>query len=243
MKKKKIYVGTSGWNYDHWKGPFYPKDIKPKDEFKYYIDHFKTVEINSTFYRLPSKKTLLNWKKSSPKDFIFSIKASRYITHVKRLKEPKKSLSIFLSLIKNIKPKLGPILFQTPPNWKVNIKRFENFIKFLDKNYKYAFEFRDRSWLIEDIFDLLKKNNLAFCIYDLQGFQTPIEITADFVYVRLHGPKSAYSGSYSKKNLKKWAKLFKKLKKNKLDIFCYFNNDEKAYAVKNAQEFKRLIRD
>lgn len=241
MKKKKIHIGTSGWHYDHWKGPFYPADIKTKDFFEYYLKYFNTAEINNTFYRLPTKKTLLHWKQTSSKEFIFSIKASRFITHVKRLKEPKKHLSLFLNLIKNIKPKLGPILFQIPPNWNVDIKRFEKFIKCLDANYRYVFEFRDKSWLTKEIFFLLRKHKLAFCIYDLEGFQTPIEVTSNFVYVRLHGPKSAYRGSYRKKTLQKWAKLFKKFQKDKLDVFCYFNNDERGFAVKNALELQKYL--
>ena len=240
MKKPKILIGTSGYSYDHWKSYFYPEEIKSTDFFEYYIKFFKTVEINNTFYRLPSKKVIINWRDKSPKDFIFAIKASRYITHIKRLNDPKKSLKTFFSVIKYLKPKLGPILFQTPPHWKVNLERLENFIKILDKSYLYAFEFRDRSWLIEDVFKLLKKHNIALCIYDLEGYQTPLEITANFVYIRLHGPSIAYAGAYTKKDLKKWSEFIKNLKKEK-SVFCYFNNDERGFAVKNAMQLKELI--
>lgn len=241
MKKKKIFIGTSGWYYEHWKNFFYPKELSSKDYFKFYSNKFDSVEINSTFYRLPSKKTLLKWKKESPKDFIFSIKASRYITHIKKLKDQKKSLSTFFNLIKILKPKLGPILFQLPNKWKINLNRLESFFKLLDKKYRYAIEFRDKSWITKETFYLLKKYKIAFCIYDLERFQTPLEVTSDFVYIRLHGPKFAYSGSYSNKELQKWAKIIKKFKKQKLDIYCYFNNDERAFAIKNALKLKILL--
>jgi len=240
MKIPKVLIGTSGWSYEHWRGSFYPNNLKTKDFFEYYLRYFTTVEINYTFYKLPSEKTVLYWKKNSPKNFIFAIKASRYITHIKKLKDPKKSLKTFFNRIKLLKPKLGPILFQTPPNWHMDLKRLEDFIMALDKNYQYAFEFRDKSSLKPDIFKLLKKYKVALCIYDLEGFQTPIEITTNFVYIRLHGPKSAYSGSYSKKALKKYSEIIKKLKKDKLNVFCYFNNDERGYAVKNALHLKKI---
>ncbi len=242
MKKSKVYIGTSGWHYEHWKKNFYPKDLKSKDYLSYYLHHFNTVEINNTFYHLPSKKAVLHWKIEAKKDFIFSIKGSRFITHIKRLKEPKKHLSIFLNRIKYLKPNLGPILFQLPPNWKVDIKRFENFLKALDRNYRYAFEFRDKSWLINEIFELLKRYKAAFCIYDLESFQTPIKITTDFVYIRLHGPKRAYCGRYLKKSLQKWAKIITDLSQEKLDVFCYFNNDENAYAIKNAKSLIKIFK-
>jgi len=239
--KKKIYIGTSGFSYAHWQKRFYPTDVKSKDFLKYYEKYFKTVEINNTFYRLPIKKSLLNWQDEVAKDFIFSVKASRFITHIKRLKEPKKHLNLFLNRVKHLKPNLGPILFQLPPNWKVDLKRLDNFLKALDKDYKYAFEFRDRSWIIKDVINLLKKHKVAFCIYDLEGYKTPIEITSNFVYIRLHGPKKAYSGTYSKNTLQKWAKIIKNFQNDKLDTFCYFNNDENAYAVKNAIDLLKII--
>ncbi|NGX64098.1 MAG: hypothetical protein KR126chlam6_01523 [Candidatus Anoxychlamydiales bacterium] len=239
--KKKIYIGTSGFSYKHWQKRFYPTDVKSKDFLKYYEKFFKTVEINNTFYRLPTKKALLNWQDEVGNDFKFSVKASRFITHIKRLKEPKKHLNLFLNRVKHLKPNLGPILFQLPPNWKLDIKRLDKFLKALDKNYKYAFEFRDRSWITKDTLKLLKKHKAAFCIYDLEGYKTPFEVTSNFVYIRLHGPKKAYSGKYSKNALQKWAKIIKNFQKDKFLVFCYFNNDENAYAVKNAIDLLKIM--
>lgn len=241
MKKGKIYIGTSGWNYKHWKKNFYPEDIKQKDWLKFYSEKFDTVEINNSFYRLPEKKTFKNWKDTVSKNFVFSVKASRYITHMKKLKDPKESVSNFIDNSKSLKEKLGPILFQLPPNWKFNKKRFQNFLKKLSKKYNYTMEFRNSTWWNDDVFKLLKKNNIAFCIYELENTTTPKKITADFVYVRLHGPDGKYKGIYNKKALSYWAKLFNKWLSNKKDIFCYFDNDEKGFAAKNALQLKNLI--
>lgn len=199
---------------------------------QYYAQDFDTVEINNTFYKLPTIKTIQRWKEEVPKDFIFSVKMSRYITHSKRLKNPRKSLDKFFNRIKYLKGKMGPILIQLPPHWSLNFERLESFMKDLPRGYRYAFEFREESWLCEDVFRLLKKHNHALCLYDLEGMETEKILTADFVYIRLHGPKKAYRGSYSSRKLAEWAKDLKKWKRKK--IFCYFDNDEKGYAPQNA---------
>lgn len=229
---KRIHIGTSGWHYAHWKGPYYPEGLSSKNFLEHYVEDFQTVEINNTFYKLPEVKTIKTWYENVPNGFLFSVKASRYITHIKRLKDPKSSLKNFFSRIKYLKEKLGEILFQLPPKWPLNIERFETFIKSLPKGYKYAFEFRDPTWLCDEIYGLLEKYNLALCIYEIEGQHAPKLITANHIYVRLHGPKRAYQGSYSSKALEKWAKEFAKWKKK--EIFCYFDNDEKGYAPKNA---------
>lgn len=241
MKKGKIYIGTSGWHYAHWKGPFYPKDLPLKGFLAYYLEHFSTVEINRTFYSLPSKRVMEGYAKAAPRGFFFSVKASRFITHVKRLKDPKAPLKRLFSVLDGLKQHLGPILFQLPPNWKVNPERLEVFLKSLPKGHRYTFEFRDPSWLHEDIYALLRKYKASFCIYELDHFLTPSTITADFVYVRLHGPKGAYSGNYPLKTLKKWAEFFRKAAREGKDIFCYFDNDEAGYAARNAIQLKNLI--
>jgi uncharacterized protein YecE (DUF72 family) len=238
---KKFYIGTSGWHYSHWKGAFYPKKLPEKQFLSHYIQHFSTVEINRTFYSLPEKSVFINYAKFVPASFIFSVKASRFITHIKKLKDPKKPLQRFFNRVKGLKSHLGPILFQLQPHWKVNSERLSSFLKALPKGYRYAFELRDVSWLREDIYDLFKKYNSAFCIYELDGFITPKIITADFIYVRLHGPKGAYGGRYPLKMLKEWAKFFRQEAKKGKDIYCYFDNDEAGYAALNALELNRLL--
>ncbi|MDZ7798788.1 MAG: DUF72 domain-containing protein [Patescibacteria group bacterium] len=237
--KDTIHIGTSGWNYKHWQKAWYPEKIKTNNFLNYYADHFQTVEVNNTFYNLPSKKVIKSWRKKVPKEFIFSVKASRYITHMKKLKNPKESLKRFFSRVNLLNNNLGPILFQLPPNWYKNIERLNNFVNLLPKKKQIAIEFRDQSWWRDDVYNLLKKNNIAFCLYQLAGIKTPRKITADFAYIRLHGPSDKpYQGNYHGNSLRAWASYFKKIKKEKRvkEIYCYFDNDEKGYAPKNAKQ-------
>jgi len=231
---EKLHIGTSGWSYEHWKGNFYPDKIKGKEMLSCYSDKFKTVEINASFYRLPSEKTLKDWYQSVADDFTFSIKASRYITHQKKLNDPQRSIKKFFDVIPKLDDKQGPILFQLPPNWHKNTERLADFIDALPSDYSYVFEFRDPDWFADDIVDLLRETDTAFCIYDLEGEETPIHITSDFVYIRLHGPGAKYRGSYSKKLLEKWVHRFREWHKHGLEIYCYFNNDYGGHAPRNA---------
>lgn len=237
-----IHIGTSGWYYNHWVGSFYPEDTNSGDFFNYYTKNFDTLEINNTFYRLPSDKTLNHWLSQTPEDFVYSFKASRYITHMKKLKDPMFSTFSFFEKIKLLEDKIGPVLFQLPPYWGVDSERLGVFVKGLPENYRYVFEFRDKSWINQEVKQILEDNNCAFCIYHLEGYLTPKWVTADFVYIRLHGPeKVAYKGKYSEKDLKAWAEDIKKWEEEGKDVFCYFDNDEKGYAPINAKELKELL--
>lgn len=240
-RKAKIHIGTSGWHYMHWKGPYYPQGLSAKDFLPQYAEDFSTVEINNTFYKLPEITTLKHWQDSVPKEFIFSVKASRYITHVKKLKDPKSSLKRFFSRIAHLKKNLGVILIQLPPKWPLNLERFKAFLQALPKGYRYAFEFRETSWLCEEVYALLKKRGHALCLYELEGEKTPRLVTAKFAYIRLHGPKGAYQGSYSARSLDKWAQQFLEWSKKGIEVFCYFDNDEKGYAPKNAQTLLKKL--
>lgn len=239
--KKRFHIGTSGWHYKHWKGTFYPADTKDKDQLSIYLEHFKTVEINNSFYRLPSADTFSLWRKSVPEDFLFAVKASRYITHMKKLKDTAEGLHLFLTHADHLKEKLGPILFQLPPGWKCNAERLSQFLMHLPKGYRYAFEFRNTTWYDKSIYDLLKQHNCAFCIYELDHHLSPLEVTADFVYVRLHGPEGKYQGSYTKKQLSVWAKRCMQWRKSRRDVFVYFDNDQEGYAAFNASTLKQLL--
>jgi uncharacterized protein YecE (DUF72 family) len=238
--KNNFYIGTSGWHYKHWAGTFYPAHVKSSGQFKYYLTFFSTVEINNSFYRLPTRKTFLSWKNSTPKHFIFSVKASRYITHMKKLKESKSSLHEFMDHALVLKEKLGPVLFQLPPGWKINTERLDLFLQSLPSWGKYVFEFRNPTWYHPDVFALLKKYNCAFCIYELDGHLTPIELTANFVYIRLHGPGGKYQGNYPDATLKQWSRRCKNWLKTK-DVFIYFDNDEAGYAAFNAIRLQELV--
>ncbi|WP_277620025.1 DUF72 domain-containing protein [Rufibacter ruber] len=185
QEKGTIYIGTSGWHYPYWKGNFYPAGMASKDFTRHYIQYLNTVEINNSFYRLPSAETFANWRASVPHDFLFAVKASRYITHMKKLKEPQQGLAQFLGNAQALEEKLGPILFQLPPAWRVNVERFRDFLQALPPYHRYTFEFREPTWYHPEIYDLLRQHHHAFCIYELAGHMSPLEVTADFVYVRL----------------------------------------------------------
>ncbi len=229
-----LHIGTSGWNYDHWIGPFYPEDIDRQDMLSYYAKHFKTVEINNTFYNLPECKTFEQWRETVPKRFLFACKASRYITHMKKLKDPAQPLKRFMSGVEALGDRLGPILFQLPPSWGCNPERLKTFLEALPAGRRYSFEFRDESWFDERIYDLLREHNAAFCLYELAGRRSPVEVTADFVYIRLHGPEGAYEGQYDGRTLNGWARRFQGWREDGLDIYCYFDNDQKGYAAADA---------
>jgi uncharacterized protein YecE (DUF72 family) len=236
-----IHIGTSGWSYDHWKGPFYPGDLPGKRMLEYYAQQFRSVEINSSFYRLPEKKTLQHWYECTPHDFLFTAKASRYITHMKKLREPQKTVPVFLDRISMLDDKLGPILFQLPPHWRFNAERLRIFLDSLSNEFRYAFEFRDRSWLNRQTCELLARHNMSFCIYELDGFITPHERTADDIYVRLHGPDDAYQGSYSHKALSARAGTFTDWAHRGNTVWCYFDNDQCGYAVENAGQLRKIL--
>jgi len=236
-----IHIGTSGWHYKHWEGSFYPPGMPKKEYLNYYMKEFSTVEINNSFYQMPKESTLRNWRKTVPPKFVFAVKASRYITHVKKLKNPSKGAGNFLNVIEHLGVKLGPILFQLPPGWKCNRERLKEFLEYLPQKYRYAFEFRNADWFHTEVVDLLRQHHCAFCIYDLDRHLSPLEVTTDFVYIRLHGPGKAYQGSYDENALKEWAQKIMVWKKEKKDIYCYFDNDQAGYAVQNAIKLKQMI--
>lgn len=242
MPENKIYIGTSGWLYKHWIGRFYPEKSNAKKQWQFYAGHFDTVEINNSFYRWPDRSVFEGWYKNSPGNMLFSVKASRFITHMRKLTQPEEPVVKLFENITALKNKLGPILFQLPPKWKINATRLGDFLAILPKGYRYAFEFRNDTWYHEDIFQLLQQHNCAFCIYQLAGHTSPVQVTADFVYVRLHGPTEfKYQGSYNDAALKKWAKQILAWQKDKKDVFLYFDNDQDAYAVFNALTLKSMV--
>jgi uncharacterized protein YecE (DUF72 family) len=239
----KIHIGTSGWHYKHWlEDVFYPSGTKPAEMFDYYAKHFDTVEINNSFYHLPAAKTFDNWRDNSPARFIFAVKASRFITHMKKLKDPQLSSEKFFLVADRLGRKLGPILFQLPPRWKLNRERFEEFLQSLPAEHKYVFEFRDESWFVPEVYELLRRYKAAYCIHDFADMKVPIEITSNFTYIRFHGPTSAkYWGSYSSAQLHSWAERIKDWSTRLTGIYVYFNNDPEGKAIVNALELKRLV--
>jgi uncharacterized protein YecE (DUF72 family) len=239
----RVHIGTSGWHYKHWLDDvFYPSGTKPAQMFDFYARHFDTVEINNSFYHLPSATTFDNWRDSSPPRFVFAVKGSRFITHMKKLKDPQSSSEKFFLVADRLGRKLGPILFQLPPRWKINLERLEEFLIALPAKHKYTFEFRDETWLVPEVFKLLRRYKAAFCIHDFADMRVPHEITADFTYIRFHGPTSAkYFGSYSTAELRAWAERIKEWSQRLSGIYVYFNNDPEGAAIRNALELKQLV--
>lgn len=235
----KVHIGTSGWVYPHWRGLFYPNGLPEPEWLAFYAQGFGSVEINSSFYRLPVQESFVRWRAAVPDNFIFSVKASRFITHMKKLKTPALTLPPLLDAVAGLGEKLGPLLFQLPPNWRVNPDRLREFLRGLPRDVRAAFEFRDTSWHTEKVYDLLAEFNAAFCIYDLAGFQSPRQLTADFTYLRLHGPGAAYSGRYGAKALGEWAAWLARQRVNA--AYVYFDNDAAAYAVRDAAELQAML--
>lgn len=243
MSEGQVHVGTSGWNFDSWAGDFYPEGLRKSDLLPEYARHFSTVEVNNSFYNLPSTKTARHWKDEAPDNFLFSCKASRYITHMKKLKDPDEGIDKMLHALEPLGDKLGPILFQLPPNWRVNAERLEAFLDKLPKGHRYTFEFRDPSWHCQEIYKLLEKHNAALCFYDYEKYQSPEKSTADFVYIRLHGPEeTAYSGSYDGRTLAGYARKINRWRDEGKDVFCYFDNDEKACAPHDAEKLLQSLK-
>jgi len=252
MEKGKLYLGTSGFAYDHWRdGIFYPPNLPKKKELSYYSRQFNSIEINYSFYRSPSLKTFLHWKLSTKDNFIFSLKVPRHITHFKRLKGVKKIWQEFLKRAMALEEKLGPFLFQFPSNWKKNEKRLKELIKILEegnneiRKVKYAFEFRHQSWFEKDIYNILNKENFSICLtnspYWPFSWQEQLKLKNKFLYIRMHGPKELYSSNYSHKELKLLTEKIEKWREKGLNIYLYFNNDAYGFAPENAKKILKLI--
>ncbi len=236
-----LRIGTSGWHYKHWIGTFYPPGTAAAKMLAYYYGQFDSVELNNTFYRLPTTAALENWRDSTPPNFCFAAKGSRFLTHMKKLKDPEQGLGRFFDAVDVLGKKLGPILFQLPPNWEIDRERLAYFLGALPKHHRYAFEFRNATWNTPDIYKLLERHRAGYCIFDLAGFQSPIELTTDLAYVRLHGPGGKYQGSYSDEALSEWAKRIQEWQHAKTAVYVYFDNDQAGYAAHNALRLKELI--
>ena len=208
---------------------------------EFYARHFQTVELNNSFYHLPSIKSFRTWRDTVPKDFVFAVKGSRFITHMKKLKAPKTSTRKFFTRVEKLEEKLGPILFQLPPHWRANLKRLATFLERLPAGYRYAFEFREPSWFADEVYDLLRKHNVALCVFHMSGYETPMVITANFVYVRFHGAQSTYGGSYSDSQLKTWAQRIARWRHDENEVFIYFNNDPEAHAIYDAKRLREML--
>ena len=233
-------IGTSGWSYPHWEGVFYPPCLPQKKWLLYYSQFFDTVEINSSFYHLPRATTFSKWKESTPSGFIFSVKASRYITHIKKMKEVEEPLNRFYEVARELGDRLGPLLFQFPPQLKFNREIFSSFVELLSSDFRYVFEFRNESFFAGEVYEILKEKDICLCFSDTPSFPYQEVVTSSFIYLRLHGHGSLYTDFYSEEELKEWgAKI--RFWLGERDVYCYFDNDYEGFAVKNAQRLKEIL--
>jgi len=234
-------IGTSGWSYDHWTGPFYPDGLPADRRLAHYAARLDCAEVNSTFYKLPSEQTLEHWRDSVPGEFRFAVKASRYITHLKKLKDPESGLDNFLPRVEGLGERLGPVLFQLPPRWRFDAGRLRTFLDALPGQHRYALELRDHSWINDATLQILSDHGAAFCIYELDGYLAPLAVTADLVYVRLHGPAGVYAGRYDDTVLESWAGRIGRWHDEGLDCWCFFDNDEAGHAVGDALTLRGML--
>ncbi|MBI4684072.1 MAG: DUF72 domain-containing protein [Nitrospirae bacterium] len=238
-----VKIGCSGFVYDEWKGNFYPDELSKKLWLEFYCKKFSTVELNLTFYRVPEKETFSKWYSETPGDFTFSLKGSRFITHVKKLKAPMEPLDVFFSRTSALREKLGVILWQFPPDFKADIGKLKDFIEALSKyKARNTFEFRDKTWINKKIISLLEKNNMALCMADWPDFLADLPVTADFVYIRRHGADGKYNSCYNTEHLRCDTKAIKKFIKERKDVYMYFNNDAFGHAPKNARELRNILK-
>ena len=220
-----LRIGTSGWVYKHWVGDFYPKAVKAKDRFAYFTSRFTTTEINGTFYRLPSEAAVQRWAEQAPPGFLYAWKASRYITHNKKLKDAGDSLALVFGRMAPLGDHSGPALFQLPPMFRRNDQRLADFLALLPKAHRHTVEFRHPSWYAPEVFDLLRRHDVALCISDHHDAPSPWETTASFVYIRGHGPGGRYFGRYGAAELGRMARAIMEWREAGKDVFAYFDND------------------
>jgi len=238
----RILIGTSGWHYESWRGPFFPKGLPLKNQLQYYASQFPTAELTGVFYRTPTREAVKSWRDQTGKDFVFAWKASKFITHWKRLSEKSdNSIALMETRLKVLGPKTGPVLFQLPPRFMANRERLAAFLKMLPRRHRYAFEFRHPSWYEAAILDVLRERDVALCISDHHDAPSPWEVTARHVYVRGHGPGGAYKGNYSDRELRRWARTIRKWRRGRRSVYVYFDNDQKSAAPKDAQRLMHIL--
>ena len=238
-------VGCSGWNYKSWRGRFYPTDLPVARWLEYYATRFDTVEINNSFYRLPDRSTFASWRTQVPSAFLYAVKASRFLTHMKRLLDPEDPLQRLFSSVSGLARRLGPVLYQLPPTLAIDLPRLDRFLRALPRTSSgtrlHVVEFRHPSWYMTDTFELLTRRRVSLCLHDKLGSELEKPFVGPFVYVRFHGTSGRYHGSYSRRHLDRWANVLAEQTQQGKRVFAYFNNDPEAVATTNALTLRELI--
>jgi uncharacterized protein YecE (DUF72 family) len=242
MQMATVWIGTSGYVYPHWrKGVFYPPGLRQRDELAYYADVFHTVELNNPFYRLPTEEMFDRWRESTPEDFVFAVKVSRFISHVKRLRDAAEPLRQFVGLASRLDSKLGPMLVQLPPNFHLDLARLADFLSVLPQGYRWVIEVRHPSWQQPPVYDTLAERGVALCVPIGGAIQPDLVTTAPFTYFRVHrGFKGR--GNMGRDGLRPWASRVRALTRAGKDVFFYFNNDQSGHAVRDALLLREMLR-
>ena len=238
-----VRVGCSGWQYRHWRGDFYPAELAQSRWFAHYALTFDTVEINNTFYRLPPPETFAKWRDQAPAGFLYAVKASRFLTHMKKLKDPADPLVRFFGRARHLGPHLGPVLYQLPPRWPVDLPRFEHFLRSLPAQYQHAIEFREPSWYDDRVFAMMEQHRVALCLHDMHGSATGRTRVGPFVYVRFHFGTSKYGGRYDDDRLDDWADWLASQIREGFSAYAYFNNDVGGHAPRDAVRLRKRLRE
>ncbi len=236
-----IRIGCSGWNYRHWRERFYPKGLPQRRWFAFYAEHFDTVEINNSFYRLPKAETFEAWRAQAPPGFCYAVKANRFLTQAKKLKDCEEPLRRMMAPFRALGDRLGPILFQLPPRFRINLERLETFLELLPEDVASVFEFREPSWYVPETFALLDRHGAGFCVHDMPGSATERIATGRLAYVRFHGTSGKYHGRYPDEQLLSWTDWIVAQARNRRPVWCYFNNDIDGHAIDDAQTLKAMV--
>jgi uncharacterized protein YecE (DUF72 family) len=236
-----IHVGCSGWAYKHWRGLFYPEGLPQKRWFEYYAAEFDTVEINNSFYRLPSCETFAKWRGQAPPGFCYAVKANRFLTQAKKLLDCEEPMERMMSAVRCLGDQLGPVLYQLPPSMKLNLDRLERFLKIVPADAPSVFEFRDPSWYVPEVYELLDRHGASFCVHDMSGSVSERIAVGPAAYARFHGAEGKYWGRYPDAAIRSWAEWIVGEARGGRPVWCYFNNDIYGHAIEDARALKAAI--
>jgi uncharacterized protein YecE (DUF72 family) len=232
-----VWIGTSGFGYKEWRPLFYPEGLPDKQFLPYYSTRLNSVEIDYTFYRMPTAKTILAWKEATPQNFKFTLKASQQITHRQRLKVPSEALDYFMNVVPGLEDRLGMVLFQLPPFFKCDLSKLETFLSVLPRGVRAAFEFRHDSWFIPDMYSLLRRHGVGLCMHDADDHTTPMEITAAFTYIRLR------RSGYTDEQRRQWQERIRSWSSEGVEVFAYVKHEDNPEAPLIALDFAKDLRE